>query len=358
MRHWLSDFPTEQVSWSVHSNMISSPPLIRFAHPMAFQWYLRRLGAPVDRYLRQNGLPALCEEPDVFVPVMRVWAFFNQEARAEDPFLGWHVGKFVGDHALNAGLLQKIEQAPTLLSAIRKLCSLVRSEGTDIDIGIVERQEDVLFYTHYWGQKEARGYHVSQAYQISVFLDLVRFFLGRDWIPAQIGLEASRIPPELENRFPGTRFLARQPFGFIAIPRKLLHRAACSTISKDNAGGDLAFNEYFDYVETLCEMIKAYLSEGYVSERTAAGLMDTSVRTLTRKLALHGITYGKLLDDVRFEVAKKQLGGTDRRIIDVARSSGFKDQANFTRMFRRISGITPGQFRRLIQNEHTELGPS
>jgi AraC-like DNA-binding protein len=322
MGYWISDFPTEQASWSVHSNMISSPPLIRFAHPMAFQGYLRRLGAPVDRYLRQNGLPALCEEPDVFVPVMRVWAFFNDEARAEDLFLGWHVGKFVGDHALNAGLLQKIEQAPTLLSAIRKLCSLVR-----------------------------------QAYQISVFLDLVRFFIGRDWTPAQIGLETSRIPPELENRFPGTRILARQPFGFIAIPRKLLHGAACSTFSKGDAGGDLAFNEYFDYVETLCEMIKAYLSEGYVSEKTAAGLMDTSVRTLTRKLALYGITYGKLLDDVRFQVAKKQLGGTDRRIIDVARSAGFKDQANFTRMFRRISGITPAQFRRLIQNEHTELGP-
>ena len=47
--------------------MKSTPPLIRFAHPMAFQSYLRRLGAPVDRYLRHNGLPALCAPQQILM---------------------------------------------------------------------------------------------------------------------------------------------------------------------------------------------------------------------------------------------------------------------------------------------------
>jgi len=348
----VSHAPCKHASRSVHKKMTSPPPLIRFAHPMAFQQYLRRVGAPADRYLRQNGLPALCEEPDVFVPVMRVWAFFNEASRTEDPLLGWHAGKFVGDHALNANLLRTIEQAPTLLSAIEKLCTLVRTEGSDIDIGIFDRPEDVLFYTHYWGRSEMPGYHISQAYQLSVFLDLIRFFLGRDWSPTQIGLEARQIPPGLEETLPDTQILVSQRFGFIAIPRKFL----CRTVPETDTERGRAVNEYFDYVETLREVIKAYLPEGYVSEKTAAELMDTSVRTLTRKLANHGISYGKLVDDVRFEVAKEQLGNTERRIIDITRSSGFKDQANFTRMFRRISGITPGQFRRLLQNGNTTLG--
>ena len=331
--------------------MTSPPPLIRFAHPMAFQLYLRRAGAPVDRYLRQNGLPTLCEEPDVFVPVMRVWAFFDAESRAEDPLLGWHVGAFVGDHALNAGLLHRIEHAPTVYSAMHRLIDLVRTEGTDIDIGIFERREDVLFYTHYWGQSEMPGYHVSQAYQLSVFLDLIRHFLGRNWTPGEIGMEAWWAPAELEERLPDCRIRLRQPFGYIAIPRKFLHRAGRYASSTKVEERQRTANGYLNYVETVREVIRAYLSEGYVSETTAAGLMDTSVRSLTRKLARHGISYGKLVDDVRFAVAKEQLMKKDRRIIDIAQSTGFRDQGNFTRMFRRISGITPGQYRNLVQSE-------
>ena len=337
--------------------MTSTPPLIRFAHPMAFQMYLRRLGAPVDRYLRQNGLPALCEDPDVLVPVMRVWGFFDEEARSEDPLLGWHVGEFVGDHALNASLLEKLEHAPTLLGAIRKLTDLVRTEGTSIDIGIFERRDDILFYTHYWGRREMPGYHISQAYQLSVFLALIRFFLGSKWRPGEIGLEAARVPAELRRRLPDTRIHVSQPFGYIALPRSLLIRSARRVAPTRDSEHESATSEYFDYLDQLRKVIKAYLPEGYVSESTAAGLMDTSVRSLTRTLALHGITYGKLVDDVRFELAKRRLAILHAPIIDVARSIGFRDQANFTRMFRRISGITPGQFRRLLGSEGIELGP-
>jgi AraC family transcriptional regulator len=54
-------------------------------------------------------------------------------------------------------------------------------------------------------------------------------------------------------------------------------------------------------------------------------------------------------------MAREFLQRQDMRIIDVAQSTGFRDQANFTRMFRRISGITPGQFRKLIRSESAGL---
>ena len=331
--------------------MSSSPPLIRFAHPMAFQSFLRGIGAPADRYMRQNGLPTLCDDPDFFVPVKRVWSFFDQESKSEDPLLGWHVGKHVGDHALNAHLLRKIERAPTLLEALRTLCALVRAEGTDIDIGIFERREDIMFYTHYWDCKETPGYHVSQAYQLSVFLDLIRFFAGRDWMPSEIGLEAVQIPPGLQELLPGSRILLNQPFGYVAISRAYICRTACHTFAQNDEQHGLRSTEATDYIENIRSVLSAYLSEGYVSEGTAAGLLDTSVRSLTRTLAARGLTYGKLVDEVRFETAKKYLAIPGIRIIDVANSVGFRDQANFTRMFRRISGNTPGQFRKLIRRD-------
>ena len=75
--------------------------------------------------------------------------------------------------------------------------------------------------------------------------------------------------------------------------------------------------------------------------------MGTTVRTLTRKLSAYGLTYGGLIDDVRFQVAKENLQNPDMRIVDVAQSVGFQDQGDFTRMFRRIGGVNPGAYRRV-----------
>ena len=92
-------------------------------------------------------------------------------------------------------------------------------------------------------------------------------------------------------------------------------------------------------------MLTAYLSEYYPTERFAAELVNTSVRTLTRRLAARGLTYGVLIDELRFDRAKEGLYNPDMRIVDVPRSVGFEDQGDFTRMFCRIGGLTPREYR-------------
>jgi AraC-like DNA-binding protein len=74
--------------------------------------------------------------------------------------------------------------------------------------------------------------------------------------------------------------------------------------------------------------------------------MNVSERTLSRRLADCGLTYGTLIDEVRFAEAKKLLLEPGLPVEDVALSVGFSDQSNFTRMFRRIGGLTPTEYRK------------
>jgi AraC-like DNA-binding protein len=76
--------------------------------------------------------------------------------------------------------------------------------------------------------------------------------------------------------------------------------------------------------------------------------MNTTVRTLTRRLSTCGLTYGTLIDDLRFEMAKEQLLKSDKRIGDIAQGVGFNHQADFTRMFRRVGGLGPKEFRNSV----------
>ena len=324
---------------------------------MAFESFLRESGVPVEHYLHRNGLPTCCEDPNALLPLLKIWSFFADVARHEDAEIGWLVGKHVGDKTLNASLLREIESAPTLLQGMNRLIQKVNTEATDIDVGIRRRRNDYLFYMHYPGMSGVDGYMISQAYQIGFFLGLIRRFLGQNWIPNQIGVESPFVPPMLESYFPGCQILTKQPAGYIAVPISCAHQSAHHLDTKTgNVENPLISRESvvkthnLNYVDSLRAVLKSYLSDGYLSERTAAELMGTSVRTLTRKLHGHHTTYGRLIDEVRFDVTKKQLQIPSMQIGEIARYVGFKDQGDFSRMIRRVSGMSPTKLREFLRD--------
>ena len=51
----------------------------------------------------------------------------------------------------------------------------------------------------------------------------------------------------------------------------------------------------------------------------------------------------------RVEYAKQLLSGTNRALCEVAQQAGFSDQPSFSRTFKAVVGITPGQWRRQMR---------
>jgi hypothetical protein len=114
---------------------------------MAFAAFLDHLGAPVEGYFQRQGLPALCQDSNAFVPLGRAWALFDDAARREGPELPWQVGKFIGDRNLHAGVIREFESEPTLYCALQRFTQLVNAEASHLRLGIIEGKEEVLFYT-------------------------------------------------------------------------------------------------------------------------------------------------------------------------------------------------------------------
>lgn len=324
----------------------SSPPLLRLGHVISFCTFLREIGVPVDRYMRRQKLPVLCEDPDMFVPLARAWSFFADTQQQEEEALGWLVGADAGNQNLNAALLAQFKTAQTLFSGLKRFVKLARSEATHIDLGMYELETEVLIYTRYSDMRDSPGHLTSQAYQLGIILDLVRYFLGKEWTPPEIGIEHTVVPAILDNHFPGTRILTQQPMGYIAIPRNCLYRARHHTDISAQPAGNPVLRENLDDIDTLRLLLKSYLADGYPSAQFSAELFGVSERTLARKLSARGLTYGALIDEVRFEVAKEFLRKPNVQISYVASSVGFDEQANFTRMFRRMCGLTPSEFRK------------
>jgi AraC-like DNA-binding protein len=74
----------------------------------------------------------------------------------------------------------------------------------------------------------------------------------------------------------------------------------------------------------------------------AAGM---SVRSLQRQLAEEGLTYSRLVEQVRYDQAVTLLKRPDLKLIEIAADLGYTDSANFTRAFKRWTGVSPREFR-------------
>ena len=187
---------------------------------------------------------------------------------------------------------------------------------------------------------------MSQAYQLEAFLDLIRHFLGRRWVPQEMGIEYPVVPEVVDEHFGGCRILTSQRAGYLAVPRALLHMAVPQREPQAEDGVALELTKDFEDFETLKVLIRAYLADGYPSAQKIAAAMGTSVRTMARRLSAQGLSYRAVLDEVRFESAKQLLLVRDTRISEVARAVGFDDPSHFSRLFRRIGGLSPREYRR------------
>lgn len=78
--------------------------------------------------------------------------------------------------------------------------------------------------------------------------------------------------------------------------------------------------------------------------RVAATLF-VSERTLKRRLQEENASFQSLVDQVRLDRARELLTGTNMNLNQIADVLGYADAANFTRAFKRWTGISPSQFR-------------
>jgi AraC-like DNA-binding protein len=83
------------------------------------------------------------------------------------------------------------------------------------------------------------------------------------------------------------------------------------------------------------------LAGGDVSMNTIAGNLGVSRQTLFRKLKSEGVTFEKVLDELRHKLALHYLNANKKSVNQTAHLLGFSDPAAFSRAFKRWTGSSP-----------------
>jgi AraC-like DNA-binding protein len=93
--------------------------------------------------------------------------------------------------------------------------------------------------------------------------------------------------------------------------------------------------------------MRRHFALGDASLDSVSETLGVHPRTLERKLRSAGTNFEAERDNVRYSVARELLEITDLQISDIAAALAYRSHTSFTHAFRRWSGMSPMQWRKL-----------
>ncbi|MCY1296347.1 hypothetical protein D9M70_457300 [compost metagenome] len=100
-----------------------------------------------------------------------------------------------------------------------------------------------------------------------------------------------------------------------------------------------------DVITGVTQKIIEFLPDGDCTRDKVASALCMSPTTLQLKLSQRGTNFQQLLDETRKELACSYLRQASRPVTEITFLLGFSDTSNFTRAFKRWTGLSPTDFR-------------
>ena len=194
-----------------------------------------------------------------------------------------------------------------------------------------------------------RGRQQANDCTLMLVLHAIRLGAGQEWRPSEIHFEGPA-PRHAEQ----LAALAEKSVRFgeasttLVFPRRVLAlpMPAAPLSPAPTRGVPRGALPAPDFRRSVRQLVASLLRLGSANLVVAAEMSGMSVRSLQRRLHESHLDFGRLVEDARLELARRMLGDSELKIVEVAAELGYTDSANFTRAFRRWTGVPPREFRR------------
>lgn len=315
---------------------------------------LAQAGVDPEPLLAAAGLSrSLIEAPGGRVDVRSQLAFVDLAAQAlGDELLGFHMA-LDGDLRELGAFYYVMASAPTLGEALAReeRYSALVNEGVRTRF---TRTDKLVVDVEYVGLERRLGRHEME-FWLACTVRKSRLFTSRELVPAYVGFMHGRETDTSEIE----RYLGCAPE----------FRAAHDRVCFDGAAADLpqvsadpylqgVVVRYLDAVTAGFERrpdrlrvrvenaIMARLPHGTARIAAVAQDLGMSTRTLSRRLAAEGESFGAILDKLRSDLAARYLQSEELSMAQIGWLLGYTEQSSFVRAVQRWTGKSPRDVRR------------
>ena len=113
-----------------------------------------------------------------------------------------------------------------------------------------------------------------------------------------------------------------------------------------------------DYCGQVKHLINQALSTGDCSIERVASFLAINKRTLQRRLKSHDTNYKDLLEDVRFDIARRYLRESSGSLTALADMLCYSELSVFSNAFRQRHGVSPREWKSLQLKGATPIAPA
>ena len=340
--------------------MISEPssrsiPSTRVGFLNRYVAALETIGAPVDPLLDEARIRReLLSQPSAAVPLASAFKFGELACRSigsEHLALHLGLGTSLEEYGPYGAMLKT---ALTVGEYLRKGIALYRLLITGQYFWLSRHGGEFrlnLTTVGDWGV----GSYQSHLESIASSIANLRPSLGASWVPGEISFAyRSREKLTESDLFEGARVYRGNGMTYLTIPAEMMNMVFRSSSDAEEPATDSTWNRSIpERLDRMVQFqIESLLSGGGLHIDTVAESMLMSRRSLQRRLLETGWTFSRLVSETRSRLAARQLQHSDKPIADIALELGYADASNFTRAFRRKTGVAPLAFRMNASGSH------
>jgi AraC-like DNA-binding protein len=326
---------------------------IRSVYLRGFKALVQNLGGDPLRMLDRHDIdPILFESHDHDIGCATVVNLFEYSSRSlHDPLFGLHLAEQQDPEVLGCAMTLA-RAAPTLRQAVQSLVDYVPlSTSPECELELVTARDVVELR---WRTQTGFGDLEQVNYQgLLLFMKALRS-LGREhfrprYASLSFPLKAADVRL-LEERL-GCRVHGRAAANAIAFSSECLDSpiATADRVLFSLLGSclpQLRSATRCNFIEQVeAEVRRELLVDGHCFVDGCAQRLQTSARTLQKRLTRMDVKFSDIVQKERIELAKQALLWSGCKLDEIAFQLGYAEQTTFGRAFKRATGLTPQAFR-------------
>lgn len=320
--------------------------LIKAAQVMPFVRLLEKADAPVRKLSERVGMPidAVYAGKGV-IGEYCVWRFIDLAAKHERLGLfGYDVASQYPINSVEGFGGIRTRTATTLKELLECFIEDVQADSTGCPYSLLPDPDGLWFVRELMFGENRKNWQTEQ-YMIAIIIQIIRLCAGPGWLPPEIRVSSSDKALPLPEEWKDIRFTWGSKNTQVMITAEVLEQSLIKQPAK--AAANDADNEDTSQNAplTFTELVRTQILTNTTGLENAAQQTGLSSKTLKRKLQKDNTSYSIILDQLRLEIAQSKLKNQGTPVNTIARELGYEHQANFTRAFKRMCGMTPQEYR-------------
>ncbi|MGF1689277.1 helix-turn-helix transcriptional regulator [Photobacterium japonica] len=322
-------------------------PLIHASHAKAFITLIKHFEHDIYPLLKTAGLPdTLLRQPYQFVsstPIEHLLALMAERAEPQ------HYGHILRNEIKSffiPKVLQRLRQVRTVEEALQQLTITIQHESPSTQLSI-HRFNNMPWFCRCKPSTDSAHFLWAEVFSVLFIIELIRTLTRTDWLPNQIALQSSgakELAIILNDK--NITFYTGRSLAAVALNDTIMampfHTPAqfSQSVTRTDVPTEMS------YIESVQHALGPYLAKQSLTIEEAAQRLETTPRTLQRRLASANTSFRQIKEHYLLETACRLMENHHYSLTAIAQEIGYANLAHFSRAFKKMTGFSPKCYRK------------